>query len=105
MPRVTPEQIAALTNSVDEDTRCLLVAIGTAAALEAVIEAVTEIMDYGIEVLHEYHDAKEIAFALSFGLKGLREALVEQVESEDEHVQSHLTVLTTEIPDFVPDNF
>jgi hypothetical protein len=103
MPKVNMEQVIALTEAVDEDTRCLLMAIGSAATFEAVIQAVTEIMNYGTEVLHEYRDAKEVAIALSLGLKGLLAALIEQVEAEDEHVQSHLTMLSTEIPDYVPD--
>jgi hypothetical protein len=103
MPKVNLEQIAAITDKVDEDTRCILITIGTAAAYEAAIEAVTEIMNYGTEVLNETPDAKQIAMALSIGLKGLREALLEEVRLGDEHVQSHLTMLSTTVPDFPPD--
>jgi NAD/NADP transhydrogenase alpha subunit len=103
MPKVNLEQVAAITNSVDEDTRCILMSIGSAAAYEAVIEAVTEIMSMATDVLHETGDSKKIALALSFGLRGLLDAMNEQVAGEDEHVQSHLTMLTTDVPDFPPD--
>jgi hypothetical protein len=103
MPKVNLEQVTAITNEVDEDARCLLMSIGSAAAYEEVIEAVTEIMNYGTDILNETHDAKEIAIALSLGLKGLREGILEELASEDKHVQAHLTMLSTTVPDFPPD--
>lgn len=103
MPSINPSDFAELLDDVSPDVVCALLTMGEAAALEDVLGAVHELMRAGQEAVAT-GDPKVALTVLAFGLKGLETGIVETLKEQDEHFQAHYAMLTTEVPDFVPDN-
>jgi hypothetical protein len=103
MPSINPSDFADLIEDVSPDVVCALLTMGEAAALEDVLDAVHDLMRFGQEAIRT-GDALTALTTIALGLKGLETGIVETLKEQDEHFQAHYALMTTEVPDFVPDN-